>query len=43
MRATDPTVLFVLVLAIGIVAGILFDRLAGLPGLPGSFPDRRAA
>ena len=29
MRATDPVVLFVLVLAIGIVAGILFDRLAG--------------
>jgi len=29
MRATDPAVLFVLVLAIGIVAGILFDRLAG--------------
>jgi uncharacterized membrane protein YeaQ/YmgE (transglycosylase-associated protein family) len=29
MRATDPTVLFLLVLAIGIVAGILFDRLAG--------------
>jgi uncharacterized membrane protein YeaQ/YmgE (transglycosylase-associated protein family) len=29
LRATDPVVLFVLVLAIGIVAGILFDRLAG--------------
>ena len=29
MRATDPVVLFILVLAIGIVAGILFDRLAG--------------
>ena len=29
MHATDPAVLFVLVLAIGIVAGILFDRLAG--------------
>ena len=29
MRATDPFVLFLLVLAIGIVAGILFDRLAG--------------
>ena len=29
MRATDPAVLFVLVLAIGIFAGILFDRLAG--------------
>ena len=29
MRATDPTVLFLLVLAIGFVAGILFDWLAG--------------
>jgi hypothetical protein len=29
MRATDPVVLLVLVLAIGIVAGLLFDRLAG--------------
>ena len=29
MRATDPFVIFLLVLAIGIVAGILFDRLAG--------------
>jgi uncharacterized membrane protein YeaQ/YmgE (transglycosylase-associated protein family) len=29
MRATDLVVLFLLVLAIGIVAGILFDRLAG--------------
>src|ERR1039458_6924154 len=29
MRATDPGVTFLLVLAIGIVAGILFDRLAG--------------
>ena len=29
MRATDPVVLFLLVLAIGVVAGILFDRLAG--------------
>ncbi len=29
MHATDPAVLFVLVLAIGIVAGVLFDRLAG--------------
>lgn len=29
MRATDPAVTFLLVLAIGIVAGILFDRLAG--------------
>jgi len=29
MRATDPVVTFLLVLAIGIAAGILFDRLAG--------------
>ena len=29
MRATDPAAIFVLVLVIGIVAGILFDRLAG--------------
>ena len=29
MRATDPVVTFVLVLAIGVVAGFLFDRLAG--------------
>jgi uncharacterized membrane protein YeaQ/YmgE (transglycosylase-associated protein family) len=29
MRATDPVVTFFLVLAIGVVAGILFDRLAG--------------
>jgi uncharacterized membrane protein YeaQ/YmgE (transglycosylase-associated protein family) len=28
MRATDPVVTFVLVLAIGVVAGVLFDRLA---------------
>ncbi|MGO8908790.1 MAG: transglycosylase [Bradyrhizobium sp.] len=29
MHATDPVVTFLLVLVIGIVAGILFDRLAG--------------
>ena len=29
MRATDPVVTFLLVLVIGIVAGILFDRVAG--------------
>ena len=29
MTATDPIVTFVLILVIGIVAGILFDRLAG--------------
>ena len=29
MRATDPVATFLLVLAIGVVAGVLFDRLAG--------------
>ena len=29
MLATDPVVTFLLVLVVGIVAGILFDRLAG--------------
>jgi uncharacterized membrane protein YeaQ/YmgE (transglycosylase-associated protein family) len=29
MRATDPVVTFLLVLVVGVVAGILFDRLAG--------------
>lgn len=29
MRATDPVATFLLVLVIGTVAGILFDRLAG--------------
>ena len=29
MQATDPAVSFLLVLAIGVVAGILFDRVAG--------------
>jgi uncharacterized membrane protein YeaQ/YmgE (transglycosylase-associated protein family) len=29
MRATDPIVTFLLVLVIGVAAGILFDRLAG--------------
>jgi uncharacterized membrane protein YeaQ/YmgE (transglycosylase-associated protein family) len=29
MGATDPVVTFLLILVIGIVAGILFDRLAG--------------
>jgi uncharacterized membrane protein YeaQ/YmgE (transglycosylase-associated protein family) len=29
MRATDPAVTFLLVLVIGIAAGLLFDRLAG--------------
>jgi uncharacterized membrane protein YeaQ/YmgE (transglycosylase-associated protein family) len=29
MRSSDPVVLFFLIIAIGIVAGFLFDRLAG--------------
>ena len=29
MRATDPIVSFLLVLVIGVIAGFLFDRLAG--------------
>jgi uncharacterized membrane protein YeaQ/YmgE (transglycosylase-associated protein family) len=29
MRTTDPVVTFLLVLVIGVVAGFLFDRLAG--------------
>lgn len=29
MRATDPAITFLLVLAIGVAAGLLFDRLAG--------------
>jgi uncharacterized membrane protein YeaQ/YmgE (transglycosylase-associated protein family) len=29
MRATDPAITFLLVLVVGVVAGILFDRLAG--------------
>ena len=29
MHANDPTVIFLLVLVIGIVAGLLFDRLLG--------------
>jgi uncharacterized membrane protein YeaQ/YmgE (transglycosylase-associated protein family) len=29
MPVTDPAVMFLLVLAIGVIAGFLFDRLAG--------------
>jgi uncharacterized membrane protein YeaQ/YmgE (transglycosylase-associated protein family) len=29
MQVTDPAITFILVLAIGIIAGVLFDRLAG--------------
>lgn len=31
MRATDPALTFVIVIAIGIIAGVIFDRIAG-PG-----------
>jgi uncharacterized membrane protein YeaQ/YmgE (transglycosylase-associated protein family) len=37
MRATDPVVTFFLVLAIGIVVGILFDRVAGRSWLARQF------
>jgi uncharacterized membrane protein YeaQ/YmgE (transglycosylase-associated protein family) len=29
MQVSDPAIMFLLILAIGIVAGLLFDRLAG--------------
>ena len=29
MRTTDPLVVFLLILVIGVVAGLLYDRLAG--------------
>ena len=29
MRTTDPLVVFLLVLVIGVIAGLLYDRLAG--------------
>ena len=41
MRATAPVVLFLLVLAVGIVAGILFDRLAGPSWLARQFSGSR--
>ena len=43
MRATDPVVTFLLVLVIGIVAGILFTGWPAHPGSPASSPDRPAA
>jgi hypothetical protein len=42
MSATDPVVTFVLILVVGIVAGILFDRLAGPSWLARQSPDRPA-
>ena len=41
MRATDPLLTFLLVLAIGVVAGILFDRLAGPSWLARQFSGSR--
>ena len=37
MRATDPVVTFLLVLAVGMVVGVLFDRLAGRSWLARQF------
>ena len=37
MRTTDPVVTFLLVLAIGVVVGVLFDRLAGRSWLARQF------
>ena len=37
MRANDPVVTFLLVLVIGIVVGVLFDRLAGRSWLARQF------
>ena len=41
MHDTDPLVTFLLVLAIGVVAGILFDRLAGPSWLARQFSGSR--
>ena len=41
MRATDPVVTFLVVLLIGIVAGFLFDRLAGPSWLARQFAGSR--
>ena len=38
MLATDPVVTFVLILIIGVVAGVLFDRLAGPSWFARQFP-----
>jgi uncharacterized membrane protein YeaQ/YmgE (transglycosylase-associated protein family) len=37
MHATDPIITFLLVLIIGVAAGVLFDRLAGPPWLARQF------
>ena len=41
MQATDPNATFLLVLAIGVVAGFLFDRLAGPSWLARQFSGSR--
>jgi uncharacterized membrane protein YeaQ/YmgE (transglycosylase-associated protein family) len=41
MRATDPVVTLLLILVIGIVAGILFDRLLGPSWLARQFAGSR--
>ena len=43
MQTIDPAVLFLLILVIGIVAGILFDRLAGPSWLARQFSGSRRA
>ena len=43
MRANDPVVTFPLVLVIGIVAGILFDRVAGPSWLTRQFSGSATA
>lgn len=41
MRASDPAITFLLVLLIGIVAGVLFDRMAGPSWLARQFAGSR--
>ncbi|MBN8942404.1 MAG: transglycosylase [Rhizobiales bacterium] len=41
MRASDPAITFVLVLLVGIVAGVLFDRMAGPSWLARQFAGSR--
>ena len=42
MQVTDPAVMFLLVLAIGVIAGFLFDGLPDRRGLLANSPDRPA-
>lgn len=41
MRGVDPVVNFLIVIAIGIAAGLLFDRFAGASWLARQFAGRR--